>query len=72
MKYQEGITDNLKKAGFNVGWASAIRRNGRTVWIVDAQRGGTRLVVRADEMLTSFLELESVICASLIKVGHHV
>jgi len=32
---------------------------------VDAQRGdGKRFVVRADEKLTAFLELESAICAS--------
>jgi hypothetical protein len=33
--------------------------NGRTIWIVDAHRGdGKRFVVRADEMLTAFVELE--------------
>jgi hypothetical protein len=35
---------------------------GRTVWIADAHRGdGKRFVVRADEKLTAFLELESAI-----------
>jgi hypothetical protein len=34
---------------------------GRTIWIVDAHRdNGKRFVVRADEKLTAFLELESV------------
>ena len=34
----------------------------QTVWIVDAHRDdGKRFVVRADEKLTAFLELESVI-----------
>jgi hypothetical protein len=33
---------------------------GQTIWIADAQRGnGQRFVVRADEKLTAFLELES-------------
>jgi hypothetical protein len=33
--------------------------NGRTIWIADAHRGdGKRFVVRADEKLTAFLELE--------------
>jgi hypothetical protein len=32
-----------------------------TIWIVDAHRDGKRFVVRADEKLTAFLELESVI-----------
>jgi hypothetical protein len=35
---------------------------GRTIWIVDAHRGdGKRFVVRADEKLTAFRELESAI-----------
>jgi hypothetical protein len=39
--------------------------NGRTIWIADAHRdNGKRLVVRADEKLTAFIELESVIRAA--------
>jgi len=35
---------------------------GRTIWIVDAHRDdGKRFVVRADDKLTAFLELESAI-----------
>jgi len=37
--------------------------DGRTIWIVDAHRGGKRFIVRADEKLTAFMELESAICA---------
>ena len=38
--------------------------NGRTIWIADAHRGdGKRFVVRADETLTAFLELEAAIRA---------
>jgi hypothetical protein len=35
------------------------------MWIADAHRGGDgkRFIVRADEKLTAFLELESAICA---------
>ena len=34
----------------------------RTIWIADAHRdNGKRFVVRADEKLTAFLELETVI-----------
>jgi hypothetical protein len=34
----------------------------RTIWIADAHRGdGKRFVVRADEMLTAFLELQRAI-----------
>jgi len=36
--------------------------NGQTIWIADAHRDdGKRFVVRADEKLTAFLELESAI-----------
>jgi hypothetical protein len=34
---------------------------GRTIWIVDAHRGGKRFVVRADEILTAFVELQRAI-----------
>ena len=34
---------------------------GRTIWIVDAHGYGNRFIVRADEILTAFLELETAI-----------
>jgi hypothetical protein len=41
---------------------SAIDSNGRTIWIADAHRGdGKRFVVHADERLSAFLEVETVI-----------
>ena len=41
-----------------------IDSNGRTIWIADAHRDdGKRFVVRADEKLTAFVELESAIRA---------
>jgi hypothetical protein len=44
------------------GCVSAIDSNGRTIWIADAHRDdGKRFVVRADEKLTAFVELESAI-----------
>jgi hypothetical protein len=47
MKYWEIIHCNLKKRGWSLGWVSAVHSNGRTIWIVDAQRGdGKRFVVR--------------------------
>jgi len=42
VKYWEIIADNLSKAGFNLGWVSAIDTNGRTIWIADAHRDGKR------------------------------
>jgi hypothetical protein len=65
VKYWEIVADNLKKAGWSLGYVSALDSQGRTIWIADAHRGdGKRYVVQADEMLTAFLELESAICAS--------
>ena len=41
---------------------STLDSRGRTIWIADAHRGdGKRFVVRADEKLTAFLELEAAI-----------
>jgi hypothetical protein len=61
VKYWEIIADNLKKVGRSLGWVSAIDSNGRTIWTADAHRGdGKRFVVRAEEKLTAFLELETV------------
>jgi hypothetical protein len=40
---------------------SAVDSKRQTIWIVDAHRDdGKRFVVRADEKLTAFLELERV------------
>ena len=64
MKYWEIIADNLSKSGWSWGCVSAIDSNGRTIWIADAHRGdGKRFVVHAEEKLTAFAELESVIRA---------
>jgi hypothetical protein len=40
---------------------SAIDVGGRTIWIVDAHGYGKRFIVRADEMLTAFMEVEAAI-----------
>jgi hypothetical protein len=63
MKSWEVVADNLKKAGWSLGWVSAVDSQGRTTWIVDAHRDGKRFIVRADEKLSAFVELESAICA---------
>ncbi len=66
MKYWEIIADNLKKRGWSLGWVSALDLEGRTIWIADAHRcDRKRYVVRADEKLTAFLELERVTRESL-------
>jgi len=62
MKYWEITADNLKKHGWSWGCVSAVGFNGRTISIADAHRDdGKRFVVRADEKLTAFVELESAI-----------
>jgi len=43
------------------GWVSALDLEGRTIWIVDAHGYGKCFIVRADEMLTAFVELERAI-----------
>jgi len=54
-------TDISKFAGETVGCVSAIDSQGRTIWIVDAHGYGKRFIVRADELLTAFLEAERAI-----------
>jgi hypothetical protein len=45
-----------------LGYVSALDSERRTIWIADAHRGdGKRYVVRAEELLTAFLELERAI-----------
>ena len=61
MKYWEIIADNLHDAGWSLGWVSALDLEGRTMWIVDAHGYGKRFIVRADEMLTAFVELQTAI-----------
>jgi len=50
VKYWEIIADNLSKAGWSLGWVSAVDFRGRTIWIVDAHRGD---VLTATEPLSA-------------------
>jgi hypothetical protein len=62
MKYWEIIADNLSKAGWSWGCVATVDSNGRTIFVADAYRGdGQRFIVRADEKLAAFVELESAI-----------
>ena len=61
MKYWEIIVDNFSKAGWSWGCVTAIHANGRTIWIVYAHGYGKRFIVRAEEILTAFLETERAI-----------
>jgi hypothetical protein len=51
-------TISVKQVG-SWGCVSAVDSRGRTTFAADAHRGGKRFVVRADEKLTVFIELES-------------
>jgi hypothetical protein len=58
-RYWEVIADNLSKAGWSLGCIATVDMRRRTIWIADAHHDdGKRFVVRADEKLTAFLELE--------------
>jgi hypothetical protein len=71
-KYWELVADKLSKAGWSWGCVSAIDSNGRTIWIADAHRdSGKRVIARADEKLTAFLELESAIRAGKVIATRH-
>jgi hypothetical protein len=61
VKSWEIIADNLSRAGWSWGCVSAIDSQGRTIWIVDAHGYGKRFIVRAEEILTAFLEAERAI-----------
>ena len=63
MKYWEIIADNLSKAGWSWASVSAVDSCGRTIFVADAHRDGQRFIVRADEKLTEFLELDAAIRA---------
>jgi len=58
---EEIIADNLSKAGWSWGCASAVDSQGRTIWIVDAHGYGKHFIVRAEEILTAFVELQRAI-----------
>jgi hypothetical protein len=61
VKSWELVADKLSASGWSWGWVSAVDSEGRTLWIVDAHRdNGKRYVVRSDELLSAFLELERI------------
>jgi hypothetical protein len=62
VKYWEIIADNLNQAGWNCGCISSTDQNGRQFWVAAAEhdRAG-RFIVRAEEKVTAFLELESAV-----------
>jgi hypothetical protein len=49
VKDWEVIADDLKEAGWSLGWVSAVDCQGRMIWIADTHGYGKRFIVRADE-----------------------
>jgi hypothetical protein len=65
-RYWETIADKLSKAGWSLGCVATIDSNGRTIFVADAHRDdGKRFIVRSDERLAAFLELEERIIHEL-------
>ena len=59
---ERSIADNLSKAGWSWGGISSMDHEGRQFWVAAAEcENAGRFVVRADEKLTAFLELEAAI-----------
>jgi hypothetical protein len=64
VKYWEINADNLSKAGRSWGCVLVVDSRGQIIFVANAHRSdGKRFVVRADEKLTAFVELESTIRA---------
>jgi hypothetical protein len=62
VKYREIIADNLTKAGWRCGCISSTGNDGRQFWVVAGERTDAgRFIVHADEMWTTFMELEAAI-----------
>lgn len=60
MRPWEIVSDTLRKAGWRCDSISSTDQEGRQFWVVAAEREDAgRFIVRAHEMLTAFLELES-------------
>jgi hypothetical protein len=61
----------LNEREHRLGWVSALDLEGRTIRIVDAHGYGKRFVVRADEMLTAYAELERAIHEFAVDLMKH-
>jgi hypothetical protein len=67
MKDWEIIADNLKEAGWNCGCISSTDNGCRQFWVAAAERDDAgRFIVRADELLTAFVNLGRAVCIHLL------
>jgi hypothetical protein len=61
-RYWEIIIENLRNAGWNCGSMATTDDKGRSIWVVAAEREDEgRFIVRADQALPAFLDLQSAI-----------
>lgn len=66
MKYCDTIAERLSKLGWSWGYVTVVNKEGRDIFVVDAHRNdGSRYVVRADDKLTAFLEIERICAVQL-------
>lgn len=62
MRYWEIIADKLHDDGWSWGCCTALTKEKELRFIVDAHSGdGRRVIVRSDEKLSAFLELERMV-----------
>ncbi|MEY2502278.1 MAG: hypothetical protein QOI07_2612 [Verrucomicrobiota bacterium] len=62
MTYWEIVASNLSRGGWSWGCTTIVDRRGRNLFNVDAHRDdGRRYVIRSDELLTAFLELDRLV-----------
>ncbi len=60
-----------QRSRLELGLRRTVDSRGRTIFVADAHRSdGHRFVVRANEKLTAFLELESAIRENSIEFGY--
>jgi hypothetical protein len=63
MKYWEIIADKLSASGWSWGYSSHTDSTGRVLFTADAHRSDVRrFIVRSNEKLTAFLQLEKITC----------
>jgi hypothetical protein len=69
MKYWEIIADKLSAQGWSWGITTAHDMQTGKLFVVDAQRSDSRgrFIVRSDELLTAFLELQQATRRGRIK-----
>jgi len=61
LKYWESVVQKITKAGFSLVGSQRLILKDEQTWIVDAHGYGKRFIIRAEELLTAFVELARAI-----------